>query len=781
MKIAIATPVLFNPTSPFNHLFKDILGGFLESGYDIIRFVAVRKDEDDSFKFGYEKIEYKKYLRKDSSHNNIISRYIRDSFTNIREARGIKKTDADVLFEDVSYSSFWAIRAAKKKNMRVVAMLQDVWPDNAVQSGLIKQGGLLYKFFEFWQRYVYKKADKLICISDDMKDFIVSKGIEEQKIKVIYNWGYSDDTVSIPWEDNEFVKKYNIKKDFYVVYAGNIGKMQNVELVVKAAKKLTNTNFLIIGDGAKRDEIEKMVEGAENIRMFPLQPPKLAEHIYSMAGVNIIPLVEGGPKTAMPSKTGVVLSCGRPVIFCFGSGTRFADIVEKNCAGTSVSATDEDDLVEAIKCHRNKEGDRTGAYQLFGQLFSRTNNIKSYAESVKFLGIMRVLFINTVFGRGSTGRIVADLGKMLEANGHEFKVAYGRGDSNPDAHCYRIGNKLGVYIHAGLSRFTDRAGFYSKKATKKLVEFIREYNPDLIHLHNLHGYYLNIEILFSFLADEFKGRVIWTLHDCWAFTGHCVHFTNIGCDKWKTGCNHCPEKKEYPVSILCDRSEKNYSDKKKLFTALKNLEIVTVSEWLKNTVESSFLKDTKVRCIYNGVDTKRFRPVQNKVKEELGISGKKMILLVSDGWTEKKGFSTVCEVAKAAPSDWKFVIVGLTKRQIAELPETIIGFERIWNQDKLIEFYSAADVFFNPSLEETFGLVTAEAMACGTPAVVMNSTACPELIVDDSCGQVLDLNSSVESYIAAIRDTLLKQNNIIMNFSNELFVQNYYRLYKESI
>lgn len=383
MKIAIATPILFDPLSPFNHLFKDIIGGFLDAGNEVVRFVAVRDDSEDGFKYGYENVKYVTYRRKESAHGNIITRYIRDNLTSIREARGISKSGADILFEDVSYSSFWSVRAAKKKGMRIVAMIQDVWPDNAVQSGLIINDGILYRYFELWQRYVYKRADKLICISEDMKDFIVSKGVDEKKIEVIYNWGYSDDTVNIPWEENKFVEKYGLEKNFYAVYAGNIGKMQNVELIVRAAKKIPDTKFLIIGDGAKREEVEKMAKEVENIRMLPLQPPKLAEHIYSMAGVNIIPLVEGGPKTAMPSKTGVVLSCGCPVIFCFGSGTRFAEIVEKYGAGTSVSATNEDELVEAIRHRKENNNHSTGAYQLFLDVFSRTRNINSYAESIK--------------------------------------------------------------------------------------------------------------------------------------------------------------------------------------------------------------------------------------------------------------------------------------------------------------------------------------------------------------------------------------------------------------
>ena len=216
-----------------------------------------------------------------------------------------------------------------------------------------------------------------------MKDFIISKGIDANKISVIYNWGYSDDIVTISWADNLFVKKYDLKKDFYAVYAGNIGMMQNVELIVKAARKMPDTKFIIIGDGTNKKNIEKLVSGYSNILLLPLQPSELAEHIYSMAGVNIIPLVEGGTKTAMPSKTGVVLSCGNPVIFCFGSGTRFARIVENNEAGTSVSATDEFELINQIyKIKNNTDNSTSKNYNLFISLFRRSNNIKKYMKVI---------------------------------------------------------------------------------------------------------------------------------------------------------------------------------------------------------------------------------------------------------------------------------------------------------------------------------------------------------------------------------------------------------------
>ena len=387
MKIVIATPILYNPTSPFNHLFKDIIGGFLEDGNQIVRLVAVENEKETEFKYGFTgaNIEYKLFKRKNSNHGNIISRYIRDTLTNIREALAILRLkNVDVLFEDVSYSSFWTVKAAKLKGIKIVAMLQDVWPDNAVQSHLISQGSLLYRYFEMWQRYVYKNADRIICISDDMKKFIVSKNVSSEKIDVIYNWGYSDEAVNIPWEKNKFVNKFELDREkFYAIYAGNIGKMQNVEIVVNAAKELQNRediHFLIIGDGARRDAIENMARGLNNITMLPMQPRELAVHIYSAAGVNIIPLVAGGTKTAMPSKTGVILSCGQPTVFCFDASERFISMVKKNKVGDVVAPENYKELAKVI-C-KYSENSSAKNFDFFVSRFGRTKNIRRYINIV---------------------------------------------------------------------------------------------------------------------------------------------------------------------------------------------------------------------------------------------------------------------------------------------------------------------------------------------------------------------------------------------------------------
>ena len=393
MKLVIATPIVYNASSPFNHLFKDIIGKFLEDGINVIRLAAVQDVNDKEFKYGYtgKTIEYKIYKRKNSDRENIMSRYIRDMLTNIREAVGILGLkNVDVLFEDVSYSSFWAVKAAKIKGIKVVAMLQDVWPDNAVQSQLIVQDSLLYKYFEMLQRYVYRKADRIICISEDMKAFITSKGINPDKIEVIYNWGYSDELINIAWENNEFVKKFGLDKEkFYVIYAGNIGKMQNVEIVVKAAKVLEyreDIQFLIIGDGVRKQNIEEMATDCKNIQILPMQPSKLAPHIYSAAGVNIISLIEGGIKTALPSKTGVILSCGRPVIFTYGKESKFSKLVAEYGAGISVDANDEIRLAEKIiEIAGNSNINPDAVYRVFKDYFTKSSNVQKYSDTIRMV------------------------------------------------------------------------------------------------------------------------------------------------------------------------------------------------------------------------------------------------------------------------------------------------------------------------------------------------------------------------------------------------------------
>ena len=344
---------------------------------------------------------------------------------------------------------------------------------------------------------------------------------------------------------------------------------------------------------------------------------------------------------------------------------------------------------------------------------------------------MHVFFINTIYGGGSTGRIVRDLGEMLEQNGHTYTVAYGRGNHSADPHGYRIGSDSSMYAHALLTRVTDRTGFYSSIATKKLIERIQEEKPDIVHLHNLHGYYLNVEVLFSFLKNEYTGKVIWTLHDCWAFTGHCTHFDFIGCEKWKTKCSHCPQKTRYPASYVFDQSTTNYLRKKTAFTGLKNLSIVTPSAWLKGKVEQSFLSEYDIKVIHNGIDLDVFHYAPSETEKD-----KKILLNVTDGYDERKGIKDLLKLSEELPEEYLIRIVGVDA-SAKEYHGKVEILPRTSNTEELCRMYQESDLFLNPTYEDTFPTVNMEAAACGLPVITYNSGGCPETI-DSKCGVVVN-------------------------------------------
>lgn len=351
---------------------------------------------------------------------------------------------------------------------------------------------------------------------------------------------------------------------------------------------------------------------------------------------------------------------------------------------------------------------------------------------------MKILQINSVCGIRSTGRICTDLADVLERNGHECKIAYGREMVTERFRKYavRIGSDLDVKIHALQSRIFDNAGFGSKRATQKFIRWVEKYNPDVIHLHNIHGYYINIEVLFNYLAEVNK-PIVWTLHDCWAFTGHCAYYSYVKCEKWKAGCCNCPQKGKYPTSNFIDASIKNWLKKKALFNKIDKMTIVTPSKWLASQVEQSFLSKYPIMAIPNGIDLDVFKPTPSNFREKNGLVGKKIILGVATAWGPRKGLDDFVALSRELDDSYKIVLVGLTEKQKNDLPDKILKISRTNNIRELAEIYTAADVFFNPSREETMGLTTVEAMACGTPAIVSNCTAVPE-VIDGSCGIVVE-------------------------------------------
>lgn len=339
---------------------------------------------------------------------------------------------------------------------------------------------------------------------------------------------------------------------------------------------------------------------------------------------------------------------------------------------------------------------------------------------------MKYLFINSVAGFGSTGRIAADQCRALMAEGHTCLLAYGRKEAScPDVPLVKIGSPTDVRLHALRGRILDDAGFGSYEATKRFLKSVEAYDPDVIWLHNIHGYYIHIGLLFRYLRDCGK-EIHWTLHDCWAFTGHCSHFDYVGCEKWKTGCHDCPQKKEYPASILRDNSRNNFRRKRQLFTGIPNLTLRVPSHWLERRVKESFLKDYPVEVVPNAVNREVFRPTPGNFREKYGLEGKHIVLGVASVWGERKGIRDFYALASMLPGDYQVVLIGLTERQIRELPAGILGLPRTDSVQALAEAYTVADVYVTPSVEETFGMTALEAACCGTPAIVYRGTACEE-------------------------------------------------------
>ena len=342
---------------------------------------------------------------------------------------------------------------------------------------------------------------------------------------------------------------------------------------------------------------------------------------------------------------------------------------------------------------------------------------------------MKILQINTTVNSGSTGRIAEDIGKTLISRGHESFIAFGRGNQKSISKLIKIGSKLDFYLHVLRSVFTDRHGFGSKRATKRLLKQIDVINPDAIGLHNIHGYYLNVEELFKYIKEK-NIPVLWTFHDCWPFTGHCSY--NTDCDN----CKKC--QKKYPISIFLNQSTKNYNDKNLIFNQVKNLQIVTPSNWLKNLVYRSFLK-YPVQCVNNGIDLNQFKPSENhlKLKEKLHLRNKKIILGVASTWDKRKGLADFMQLAIVIDANYQIILIGLTSKQMKNLPKNIMGVKRTENIAELANYYSMADVYVNPTTKDNFPTTNIEALACGTPVITYNTGGSPEAINKDT-GMVVE-------------------------------------------
>lgn len=360
----------------------------------------------------------------------------------------------------------------------------------------------------------------------------------------------------------------------------------------------------------------------------------------------------------------------------------------------------------------------------------------------------KILQINVSLNVGSTGRIVSEIGDAIIAEGWESHVAYGRFQSRSNSTAHKIGSRVDQGFHVLLTRLLHKHGSGSKQATRRLGTLISELQPDIVHLHNVHGYYLHLVELMKILRSWGK-PVVWTFHDAWPLTGHCCHFTRFNCQKWQETCYQCPLKRYYPESWGVDNSTSNHQTKKQYVGALEQLHIVTVSNWLGKVVEKSYLKNKPITVIQNGVDTELFCPKRETKASGAGESAKKTYLGAASLWSDLKGFDDLVKMAALLNEDERIVVIGLSEKQSKNLPKNITAIPRTSSLEELRDWYRNASVFLNPSRSESFGLVTAEALACGTPAVVYDTSACPE-IVDENTGRVVPLRD-YEQMLAAAR------------------------------
>lgn len=355
---------------------------------------------------------------------------------------------------------------------------------------------------------------------------------------------------------------------------------------------------------------------------------------------------------------------------------------------------------------------------------------------------MKVLQINAIYENFSTGRTTKELHESMQSKGIESFVAC-RDLASLSENGYKIGNILDWKLHALLSRITGKQGYFSHFATKGLLEYISEVKPDVIHLRNLHSNYINLPMLLKYIAEKDIATVL-TLHDSWFYTGKCMCYTVSNCDRWEAHCGNCPALKAGNPSFFFDRTIEMLADKKKLFSAIRRLAVVGVSQWVTDDASKSILKDSAiVQCIYNWIDLERFQPRDcREIKKAMGFENKFVILGIAAGWSKLKGIEVFHELANLLPEDCQIVLVG--DDSVVELKHANIKYlGTIKDVDVLSKLYAMADVFVNPTVQETFGKTTAEAMACGTPVVAYNGTATPELIgKDGSCGYLIDENDA---------------------------------------
>lgn len=642
----------------------------------------------------------------------------------------------------------------------------------------------IWKYIGTHQYKLAKRADMYVLLTKEMvnqldikeKPFVIVEGISNPQILQ--------------------AKSQTVNNTIIIMYSGALNQRFGLDKLVKAFQNISYHNYQlwICGAGDYQDEIEKAAKEDTRIKYFGYVVNDKLHEMHQQATLLVNPRPNDGEYTkySFPSKTIEYMSNGKPVLmfkldgipdeyddylYYFKENT--VDSIKETILTICQKSTEELESrgKEVFNFIMHNKNGNTQANKVFHML--QTTTIKKKIMNEKRLPI--VLQINITCQYGSTGKIVEEIHNHITKNGFCSSIAYSAFESNLES-SFKIENKLENYMRRALNRYMGRKYVHSSLGTLRLIRKIKQLHPDIIHLHNIQQNSIHFPMLLKFLI-KYNVPVVYTLHDCWAFTGGCHHFVELECDGYQTGCFDC--KLNMKDRDNCNKTtDIIYEEKNNLLHALNKLQIICVSNWLKSCAEISFMKDLPLQVIYNGVDTNIFKPIISNKREELQIGKDEFIILgVANNWDQRKGLNTFFELAVACEKSCRIVLVGISPKNC---PPNIIAVERTDNIFELVKFYSCADVFFNASKEETFGLAAAEAMACGTPVIAYDSTACGEVISSDTgillkSFQMEDLLTAIDNVRKMGKETYSEKciNRINYLFSNEEMLQQYLNLYEQ--
>ena len=572
-----------------------------------------------------------------------------------------------------------------------------------------------------------------------------------------------------------------------VLAVGRLHEQKGFDLLLRAWKPIEQQHpewkLRIVGEGPKRKELEEQC-AALNLQhaCFAGQTRDIVSEYCNASLFVLSSRFEGLPLALIEA-----MWCGLPCISfdCpHGPSVLLADNKGWLVSNGDISALGRQ--IEYAIAHLDEAKERAHNAQAYTHNAFGEDIIMS--QWVQLIEKKKVLLINEALNTGSTGHIVEQIGLSAQNLGYSCLVAHGaRYVHTSQLPHISFSSIVEEYVHGGLSLFFNAHGLGSRWATKRLIRSIKQYRPSLIHIHNIHGYFLHYPTLFAFLKSQ-SASIIWTLHDCWTMTGRCAYFTAHDCNQWQNVCKRCPSYCDYPRSIIHCGTETNFLLKKENFTRVDNLTLVPVSKWLEGIVQRSFLSHYPIHTIYNGIEIHLFKPKKSSLRAQWGAENKVVILGVASQWTETKGWNDWMQLAQQVDDNCQIVLVGVSEKQRRLLPPNCIGIKQIEDREQLAQIYSAADIYVNLAHQEAFGLTLIEAMACGTPCISYRTTAIPEITTPEVCTFVEDGN--IQGVLEAIKmygrhtkkaKTELCRQHVITHFDEKITINKYMNLYAQTI